>query len=630
MSREFEQRLVAIMYADVAGYSRLTGDDELATHRSLRESLDLLSASIESHGGDVVHYAGDAILARFDTVTDAVTSAVDIQQEIRARNEELPAARKLYFRIGINIGEVIFDRDDIYGDGVNIAARLESLAEPGGICVSRAVYDSVYSRVPFRFDYMGRHKVKNIEREVRCYRVVFDSAGSADKSTASRARTARGKAALAVAAAFVLACGAILAWWLSGPGKVPAGATTQATETAEASAQRLSIAVLPFANLSGDSEQEYFSDGITNDIITDLSQVSGLPVIASNSVFVYKNTPVKVQQVARDLGVSHVLEGSVQKSGNKVRINVQLIDASNGHHLWAERFDREILDIFQLQDEVSRKIVDQLAVSLTQGEQRLLERQRQVDPEAYDVLLQGLALVRRFTRETNAESRQYFKRAIEFDPQFARAYADVAFTYALDILFGWQEASEENFRTAFEYADKAIALDDSIGQVHFARSVLLLAARRHDEAIEASKRSVAQHPNYADGWAEYAQALIYAGRLEEGLEKMRIAMQLNPRHAFFYTWIEGNAKMLQGDYAAAETAFLDVVERNPHFIGAHLTLASLYGNQGHIDEAQWSAAEVLTLDPDLTLSVEADRVPYLQPEHLQFYIEGLRRAGIPE
>ena len=629
MPREFEQRLVAVMYADVAGYSRLTGDDELATHRSLRDSLDLLSTSIEQHGGDVVHYAGDAILARFDTVTDAVTSAVDIQREILARNSDLPEARRLYFRIGINIGEVIFDRDDIYGDGVNIAARLESLAEPGGICVSRAVYDSVYSRLPYRFEYMGRQRVKNIEREVRCYRVVF-GAGDDDERPVRRPRASRGKAVLAVALALLLACGAILAWWLSGRVGPAGDENAVFSEDAEIAGPRLSIAVLPFANLSGDGEQEYFSDGITNDIITDLSQVSGLPVIASNSVFVYKNTPVKVQQVARELGVSHVLEGSVQKSGKQVRINVQLIDAGSGHHLWAERFDRELIDIFKLQDEVSRKIADALAVKLTQGELRLLERQRQADPEAYDMLLQGLSLVRRFTRDTNAESRRYFERAIEFDPDFARAYADIAFSHALDFLFGWQEASEEKYRIAFEYADKAIALDDTIGQVHFARSVLHLSARQHDEAMEASRRSVSLHPNYADGWAEYAQVLVYAGRLEEGLEKMRIAKQLNPRHAFFYTWIEGNAKMLQGDYTAAEAAFLDVVERNPHFVGAHLTLASLYGNQGRIDEAQWAAAEVLTLDPGLRLSVEGERVPYLQPAHLEFYIDGLRRAGVPE
>jgi len=618
MSQEFEQRLVAVLYADVVGYSRLSGADELATHRSLREALDISSAIIGQHRGEVVHYAGDAVLARFDAVTDALNAAVEIQREIGAKNSDLPADRRLDFRIGVNIGEVIFDRGDIYGDGVNIAARLETLARPGGICVSRAVYDSVRTRVPYEFVYMGRQQVKNIEQSVSSYHVIFDSPGAPPAAKRPPVR------ALAAAAVALLALAAVLfyAWRTPEPGAAPAAA-----ESAE---RRLSIAVLPFANLSGDAGQDYFSDGITNDIITDLSQVSKLPVIASNSVFVYKNTPVRVQQVARELGVTHVLEGSVQKSGRQVRINVQLIDAGTGHHLWAERFDREIVDIFKLQDEVSKNIVDALSVKLTRGEQRLLARDRDVNPEAYDVLLQGLALVRRFTRETNAESRAYFERAIELDPGFARAYADIAFSHAMDFLFGWQNASPEKFRVAFDYANKAIALDDTIGQVHFANSVLLLAAWEHDAAIEASIRSVTGHPNYADGWAEYAQVLVYAGRLEEGLEKLAIARQLNPRHAFFYTWIEGNAKMLMGDPAAAEAAFLNVIERNPHFPGAHLTLAALYGNQGRFDEAQWSAAEVLTLDPGISLAGEAGRVPYLQPEHMAYYIEGLRKAGIPE
>jgi TolB-like protein/Tfp pilus assembly protein PilF len=390
------------------------------------------------------------------------------------------------------------------------------------------------------------------------------------------------------------------------------------------------IAVLPFSNLSGDTQQDYFSDGITNDIITDLSQVSNLLVIASNSVFVYKNNPVKVQQVAQDLGVTHVLEGSVQKSGNQVRINAQLIDASSGHHLWAERFDRELVDIFKLQDEVSRKIVDTLAVKLTRVEQRLLDRDRPADPQAYDMLLQGLEQLRRFTRGTNAEARRYFQEAIQFDPGFARAYADVAFSHAMDFLFGWEEASDEKFRVAFEYADKAVALDDTIGQVHFARGVLYLTAKDHASAIESAFRAVKTHPNYADGWANVAQVLVYSGKPEESLENMSIAKELNPRYAFFYTWIEGHARMLLGEYEAAEEAFLDVIERNPHFPGAHLTLASLYGNLGQTEQAEWAALEIMTLNPQFSIADEAARVPYKLKQHLDSYVTGLRKAGLPE
>jgi TolB-like protein/tetratricopeptide (TPR) repeat protein len=408
------------------------------------------------------------------------------------------------------------------------------------------------------------------------------------------------------------------------------GGTTFVENTAFPLPDNPAIAVLPFSNLSGDTRQEYFSDGITNDIITDLSQVSNLLVIASNSVFVYKNNPVKVQQVAQDLGVTHVLEGSVQKSGNQVRINAQLIDAISGHHLWAERFDRELVDIFKLQDEVSRKIVDTLAVKLTSVEQRLLDRDRPADPQAYDMLLQGLEHLRRFTRNTNAEARRYFEEAIQFDPGFARAYADVAFSHAMDFLFGWEEASDEKFRVAFEYADKAVALDDTIGQVHFARGVLYLTAKDHASAIESAFRAVATNPNYADGWANVSQVLVYSGKPEESLEKMSIAKELNPRYAFFYTWIEGHARMLLGEHEAAEEAFLDVIERNPHFPGAHLTLASLYGNLGRTDEAEWAALEILSLNPQFSIAGEAARVPYKLKQHHDYYITGLRKAGLPE
>jgi tetratricopeptide (TPR) repeat protein len=298
--------------------------------------------------------------------------------------------------------------------------------------------------------------------------------------------------------------------------------------------------------------------------------------------------------------------------------------------LWAERFDRELVDIFKLQDEVSRKIVDTLAVKLTRVEQRLLDRDRPADPQAYDMLLQGLEQLRRFTRGTNAEARSYVQEAIQFDPGFARAYADVAFSHAMDFLFGWEEASDEKFRVAFEYADKAVALDDTIGQVHFARGVLYLTAKDHASAIESAFRAVKTHPNYADGWANVAQVLVYSGKPEESLENMSIAKELNPRYAFFYTWIEGHARMLLGEYEAAEEAFLDVIERNPHFPGAHLTLASLYGNLGQTEQAEWAALEIMTLNPQFSIADEAARVPYKLKQHLDSYVTGLRKAGLPE
>jgi adenylate cyclase len=391
-----------------------------------------------------------------------------------------------------------------------------------------------------------------------------------------------------------------------------------------------SIAVLPFANMSGDPEQEYFADGMTDDLITDLSKISGLFVIARNSVFTYKGRAVKVQDVGRELGVRYVLEGSVRKAGNRVRINAQLVDAQNGHHLWAERFDRELTDVFALQDEVVKRIVAQLAVKLTQGEETRLSRTGVVDPEAYDTLLRGLERYRRFTRETNAEARDFFERAAAIDPSYARAHADVALTYAIDVQFGWTRTPDAAIQTALEHANRALALDPTTHQVHFALGVIYTVQKRHDEAIAAALKAIALYPNYADGYAQLAQDLFYAGEPEASLEAVRKAMRLDPRHPFFYVWIVGQNYMLQQRYGEAVEEFKKVLWQNPEFPGARLTLASTYGLMGRIEDAEWEAEEILTLLPDFTLAQERERVPFKNPEHLERYIEGLRKAGLPE
>jgi adenylate cyclase len=391
-----------------------------------------------------------------------------------------------------------------------------------------------------------------------------------------------------------------------------------------------SIAVLPFANMSGDPEQEYFADGMTDDLITDLSKISGLFVIARNSVFTYKGRAVKVQDVGRELGVRYVLEGSVRKAGNRVRINAQLVDAQNGHHLWAERFDRELTDVFALQDEVVKRIVAQLAVKLTQGEETRLSRTGVVDPEAYDTLLRGLERYRRFTRETNAEARDFFERAAAIDPSYARAHADVALTYAIDVQFGWTRTPDAAIQTALEHANRALALDPTTHQVHFALGVIYTVQKRHDEAIAAALKAIALYPNYADGYAQLAQDLFYAGEPEASLEAVRKAMRLDPRHPFFYVWIVGQNYMLQQRYGEAVEEFKKVLWQNPEFPGARLTLASTYGLMGRIEDAEWEAEEILTLLPDFTLAQERERVPFKNPEHLERYIAGLRKAGLPE
>jgi adenylate cyclase len=623
------RKLTAILLVDVVGYSRLMEKDELDTLSRLKEHRQqLINPSIEAHHGRIVKLMGDGALVEFASVVEAVACAHEIQTGMLKRNRNVPEGKQIEVRIGINLGDVIVEGKDIHGDGVNIAARLEAMASPGGICISGMVFDALGNKLPLSYEALGEQTVKNIANPVRVYRAhIQPGTNDIQPDTVNKKKTGNRLTAMIITVIVLAITISLLVYFKN-------YATTQEVKPSTAptilQTDRPSIAVLPFSNLSGETEQEYFSDGITNDIITDLSQLSNLLVIASNSVFVYKNLPVKVQQVATELGVSHVLEGSVQKSGQRVRINAQLIDATSGHHLWAERFDRDLVDIFSLQDEVSKKIVSALAIELTSDEQRRLDNSSEADPEAYDLLLKGLEKFRRFTGDNNIEAQNYFLRAIEIDPDFARAYADVALSYAIGIQFGWLEPTPELFTLALEYGNKALALDDTIGQVHFALSMIYLVNKQHDKAIEASERSVSLNPNYADGYAQWALALSYAGKPDEVLIKLPIATKINPKPAFFYTWIEGHAHMLLGHEEQAERLFLEVIDRNAQFQAAHLTLAALYGNQGRIEDAQWEAAEVLSLQPDFSLSEEAANIPYKNKEHLDYYINGLRNAGLPD
>jgi TolB-like protein len=511
---------------------------------------------------------------------------------------------------------VIVEGDDIYGDGVNVASRLEGLAEPGGICVSRAVRDQVRDKLDLALDDLGEVEVKNIARPIRAFRVLTGP------GAAALARK-RGKLwswpVVAGAAAMIVAAVGGVAWWQPWTREAK-------TVSIERPADLPAIAVLPFDNMSGDPAQDYFSDGITEDLITDLSRVSGLFVIARNSVFTYKGTPVKVQQVGRELGVAYVVEGSVRKAGDRVRINAQLVDAQTGHHLWADRYDRELTDVFALQDEVVQKIVAALAVRLTADEEARLGRAAKVDPEAYDLLLRGLARFRRFS----AAARAFFERAIALDPRFARAHADVAWSHALDVAFGWTDNPEPSLQRAIDMAQQALALDDSVPHVYIALASIHRRQRRFDDSIAAARRAIELDPNYADGYAQLANSLNYGGRPEEALKAINTATRLNPRNPFFFRQIAGHAHFLLGRYEEAASVFETVLERNPNLLPAHLVLASTYAHLGRIEDAQWEAQEVLTLQPNFSLAQERERSAYKRPADRERYIEGLRKAGLPE
>lgn len=617
------RKLTAILYADVVDYSRLTGIDEEGTHRTLSDYLDVITKAVEDEGGTVVHFAGDAVLADFSSVVVAMGCALAVQRHLAASNAEIPDEDKLQFRIGINLGDVIVDRDDIYGDGVNIASRLESLADPGGICISERVFQDVEGKFNCGFEFLGEQQVKNIERPVPAYRVVLDGQSTRRAKSGSKPRLK----------ATVTALGAVLAI-LGGLGVWQAlerePAQPESKPTGLALPDKPSIAVMAFNNMSGDPKQEYFSDGMTEDIITDLSKVSGLFVIARNSSFAYKGRKVNLSEVGRELGVRYVLEGSVRKAGGRIRINAQLIDATTGGHVWAERFDREIVDIFTLQDEVTRKIVSALAVKLKPGEQKRLTRKIVIDPAAYDLFLRGLERLRRFTPETNVEARDFFHKAMMTDPRYARAISAVGFTHALDVFLGADVDTTQTLQKAERFVTAAVKLDDTIPQVYFAISEVYTRQKRFDDAVAASRRAIELDTNYADGYAQLAATLIQAGQPEEGLEAVRKAIRLNPDQPFFYLDVLGRANFMLSRYDAAAKAYAKVVERNPGFISAHRGLAASYAYLGKKDEAEWEADEVLALQPDFSLEKERQSNPFKRPEDTNRYIEGLRRAGLPE
>jgi adenylate cyclase len=614
-----ERKLAAIWSADVKGYSRLMGEDEVATVQTLTAYREVMARLIRERRGRVVDSPGDNLLAEFGSVVDAVACAVEFQRELGARNAEVPPSRRLEFRIGINLGDVIVEGERIYGDGVNIAARIEGLADAGGIAISGTAYDQVKGKLPVVYEPLGEHLVKNIREPVRVYRVPLEPAAARPArpwgsipGRASWRRTAWLGSLLAV----VVVAG-VAAWGLYSRAHAPA-LTLPDTP---------SIAVLPFENMSGDAGQEYFSDGMTEDLITALSKLSGLFVIARNSVFLYKGKAVKPAQVSRDLGVRYVLEGSVRKSGQRVRITAQLIDATTGYHVWAERYDRDLRDVFAVQDDVTEKIVTTLAVKLTGPEKQRLTRPRAGNLEAYDLVLRGLDYERRTTREGNAEARRLFMRAVELDPDSGGAYQALGWNYLKAWQLQWSR-DPETLERAFELAELAIARDDSLAGCHSLLSQVLLWRKEHDRAIAEAERAVALGPGDADGYETLAEALAWSGRAQEAIGRIKHAMRLNPQYPFYYLWTLGHAYYLTGRNAEATSTFTKLIERNPNFLPAHAFLAVLYINAGLEQQARAEWAAAVKLNPQVSLDSVRRMLPYRREQDLDRLLAAMRKVAL--
>jgi adenylate cyclase len=582
-TQEVKRKLAAILSADVEGYSRLMGEDEVSTIRTLTACKEVMASLIRQHGGRVVDSPGDNLLAEFASVVDSVSCAVKIQQDFAERNQEELEAGRMQFRIGVNLGDVITEEDRIYGDGINIAARLESICEGGGVCISRGVYDQVKDKLSYKYIYEGEQTVKNIKDPLRVYKVVIDS----DVSTAET----DGSVAL----------------------DLP---------------EKPSIAVLPFDNMSGDPNQEYFSDGLSEQIITGISRIRELFVVARNSTFTFKGKATKVQQVGRELGVRYVLEGSVQKSNDRVRINAQLIDAISGHHLWAETYDRDLNDVFEIQDEITMNIMHALQIELTEGDQWRYWEGQTSNIRAFSKQLEGFEYFYRFTKEDNAQARKLFEDAIALDPNYAAPYACSGWTHLNGIYFSWSENPLESFEMAEKLAQKAIAINDALDHAHSLLSQIRLFQRQYDTAIDEAEKAVALNPNGSLAYALYGFTLVFAGRPEDALSMLKKAIRLNPIPPAYYLFLLGLAYRGIRHYEDALEAYRKALPQYPDTIVVQLGLAASYAALGRQQEANEAVAEVLRLNPNFSLDFYLMTVPFKNQSDLERHLKDLRRAGL--
>ncbi len=590
MNDRLPRKLAAILYADVAGYSRLTGDDEDTTHRRLSKYLDLLSDSIGQHKGKVVHYAGDAILADFGTVTSALECAISIQNSLSDQNRDLPDETKVQFRIGINLGEVIEDRGDIYGNDVNIAARLESLADAGGVCISEAVRTTIGSKLPLAYEFMGEQSVKNIKDPIRAYQVRLVPQEQLQEAVPEFQEY-----------------------------KLP---------------QNPSIAVLPFTNMSGDPEQEYFSDGITEDIITALSKIKNLLVIARNSTFTYKGKSVDVRQVSREQGVRYVLEGSVRKAGNQVRVTAQLIDATTSHHIWAERYDRELTDIFAVQDEIMREIVIALDVELNEGEQARAWSSGTTNLEAWECVRLSTTDALSADAETKLQAKTLLEKALGLDPSYAIAWVMLGWVYQYysDVASGASNTDSKDIAlvSMLDCAQKALDADPACADACGLMAMYHLEVRAFDQAIELSEKAVRLAPNNAENISIASLIMNKTGKPERGLELMKRAMRVCPLYRPGFIRGLGLAYYLLGDSDSAIRAYKESIVRESEYLAAHTYLASIFGELGRLEEAQQSTHEILRLSPDFSIKAYMEGLSFSNSVVLIRMEEGLRKAGLPE
>ncbi len=574
-NQEVKRKLAAILSADVKGYSRLMGENEVETLRTLSSYFQIMTTLIQKHQGKVLNVAGDNLLADFESVVDAVQCGVEIQKELRSKNAELAEGRRVEFRIGINLGDVIREGENIYGDGVNIAERVQGLADGGGICISGTAYDQVENKLGLGYKYLGEQAVKNIAKPVRVYRV-----------------------AIATPAAHFI------------------------------TAEKPSIAVLPFVNMSGDPEQEYFSDGITEDIITALSRLHWFFVIARNSTFSYKGRPVDVKQIARELGVRYILEGSIRKIGNRVRITAQLINATTGAHLWAERYDRELIDIFALQDEITQSVTAAIEPKLVEAESMHFQGRSPEDLDAWDLVMRAVASFWRMTTVESEAAIHMLRLAVQRYPNYAPAQSMLAFALLVSDHVGWAPAGKP-YRLAADLAHRAAELDDNDPWAHLALGYLAFTARQTDDAVRQFKRALDLNPNFAAAYGYLGWAVVFDGRQEEAIGYFQQAFRMSPHDplmAFFYAGMCAAHYFARRFDEAVEWGRKSIQQR-PGFIAGHRILCASLAQAGRTEELRAAISQLRELQPDITIAWLEEHVPYT-PRAIAHYLDGMRKAGV--
>ncbi|WP_051328534.1 adenylate/guanylate cyclase domain-containing protein [Geminicoccus roseus] len=625
------RKLAAILSADAVGFSRQMHQDETGTHTRLRSCRQIIDRLVIEHDGRIVGSAGDSVLADFPSIVEALTSAINIQQVLREHNAALPPGQRLEFRIGINLGDVIIDGDDIYGDGVNIATRLQQLAQPGGILISQTVYNHVRGKLDVGFEPLGMHQVKNISQAVAIFRVCLDGSDSFNGSGSSvvqpqTRRRMRAKPIWLMTAVLLLIAAAVVGLWFTRAGPMEERHQERA-EVADPAATTIPVvAVLPFTNQSGDPGQDYFSDGITEDLIAALGRFSSLRVVSRGTTFAYKGKAADLTRIGRELKARYVVEGSVRRAGDRVRVGIQLMNTRDGLLLWSERYDEDLTDVFAVQDAIVQRLVRMLAVRVTRVEQERALAKPPGDLAAYDYVLRGHEQLAQRTRTSNAQARKLFQQAFELDPRYAAAQAGLGRAYLDAALFGWTEWPAQALERAEEMARKAVELDNDDARSHALLSLAYGFQRQWDLAEAEIDQAVKLNPGDPEVRALLAGVHIDRGRLDEGIHEYETVLSFDPFND--PAWMDlGTVYYLAGRLQDAVDILEQNLTRKPDRVAAWAVLTATYAELGLKTQAREAAARVIRLNP--LFAAEDFAASYAQPNHRKRLTNGLQRAGLP-